>query len=128
MSNQRVQNLGAKFSAIWQAYLLGGTTNEFLTSVMIWREECLTDCKDANEHLIVSEGYKHLFQSMSVTDLAFRIVLGYMTAIKGILFKPHANSDLTAVLSCSHQIEHQLTNADVTGVRKLLSLSFWFLS
>ena len=117
MSQQKLQEKGIKYANIWHCFLNGGTSNEFLTNISIWKEECISDCKEINDHLIVNEGLKILFQNEAHPEnLAGKLVQGFLCAIKEIYFKPHCNSHLTMILSASHSIEHQLVKHHVTGV------------
>jgi hypothetical protein len=97
----------ANFVDIWKKFCLGGLTGEFLTRLILWKDQC-----DEDDPIfpVVNEGYKILLQDNDIPNPASKIVLGCLSAIKGIHFKAHANTVLTHILSSSHSIEHQLLN------------------
>jgi hypothetical protein len=95
----------ANFVDIWKKFCLGGLTGEFLTRLILWKDQC-----DDSIFPVVNEGYKILLRDDDIPNPASKIVLGCLSAIKGIHFKAHANAVLTHILSSSHSIEHQLLN------------------
>jgi hypothetical protein len=95
----------ANFVDIWKKFCLGGLTGEFLTRLILWKDQC-----EDPIYPVVNEGYKILLRDADIPNPASKIVLGCLSAIKGIHFKAHANTVLTHILSSSHSIEHQVLN------------------
>jgi hypothetical protein len=102
-----------EFGSIWKTFIRGGLTSQFLTDMI----RLFASKKPENQ--LISEGLGLIFSDKEIADPASKIVLGYLTAIKGVHFKSQASATIQGMLSASSFVNIHLNNP-LSGAQKVV--------